>query len=125
MVTGLCPIHVAVLANQLFSLRELLEGGASVETQERSCGRTALHLATESNNVSLAGCLLLEVQTRLGVVDQSEDAAAVVLVVLVRFRLHQVPPLCVCVVRETPVWTPVPLMAPPLFTSLQGGALSS
>uniref|UniRef100_A0A3Q4AM93 RHD domain-containing protein n=1 Tax=Mola mola TaxID=94237 RepID=A0A3Q4AM93_MOLML len=57
---GLCPIHVAVLANQLFSLRELLEGGANVETQERSCGRTALHLATESNNVSLAGCLLLE-----------------------------------------------------------------
>lgn len=57
---GLCPIHLAVLANQLFALRKLLEGGANVETQERSCGRTALHLATESENVSLAGCLLLE-----------------------------------------------------------------
>ncbi|XP_061580816.1 nuclear factor NF-kappa-B p105 subunit [Cololabis saira] len=57
---GLCAIHLAVLANQLSSLRELLEGGADVEVQERSCGRTALHLATEANNVSLAGCLLLE-----------------------------------------------------------------
>ncbi|XP_060935216.1 nuclear factor NF-kappa-B p105 subunit [Limanda limanda] len=57
---GLCPIHLAVLANQLSSLRELLEGGADVEAPERSCGRTALHLATESDNVSLAGCLLLE-----------------------------------------------------------------
>ncbi|XP_045886209.1 nuclear factor NF-kappa-B p105 subunit [Micropterus dolomieu] len=57
---GLCAIHLAVLANQLFSLRELLEGGANVEAQERSSGRTALHLATEAENVSLAGCLLLE-----------------------------------------------------------------
>ncbi|KAL6117357.1 nfkb1 [Pungitius sinensis] len=57
---GLCAIHLAVLANQLSSLRELLEGGADVEAQERSCGRTALHLATERDNVSLAGCLLLE-----------------------------------------------------------------
>ncbi|XP_037635718.1 nuclear factor NF-kappa-B p105 subunit isoform X2 [Sebastes umbrosus] len=57
---GLCAIHLAVLANQLSSLRELLEGGANVEAQERSCGRSALHLATESDNVSLAGCLLLE-----------------------------------------------------------------
>ncbi|XP_070819329.1 nuclear factor NF-kappa-B p105 subunit [Chaetodon trifascialis] len=57
---GLCAIHLAVLANQLSSLRELLEGGANVEAPERSCGRTALHLATESDNVSLAGCLLLE-----------------------------------------------------------------
>lgn len=61
MVTGLCPIHLAVLANQLSSLRELLEGGANVESKERSCGRTPLHLATETDNVSLAGCLLLEV----------------------------------------------------------------
>ena len=109
---------MAVLANQLYSLRELLEGGANVETPERSCGRTALHLATESNNVSLAGCLLLEVRTGL----DRQDATAV------RSgsgctKNHLF--VCVCVVRETPVWTPAPLMAPPLFTSLQGGAPSS
>ncbi|KAK9518504.1 hypothetical protein VZT92_023810 [Zoarces viviparus] len=57
---GMCAIHLAVLANQLSSLRELLEGGANVEAQELTCGRTALHLATERDNVSLAGCLLLE-----------------------------------------------------------------
>uniref|UniRef100_A0A3Q4H6U1 Nuclear factor of kappa light polypeptide gene enhancer in B-cells 1 n=1 Tax=Neolamprologus brichardi TaxID=32507 RepID=A0A3Q4H6U1_NEOBR len=62
---GLCAIHLAVLVNQLFSLRELLEGGANVEVQERSCGRTALHLATETDNVSLAGCLLLEGNARV------------------------------------------------------------
>lgn len=61
MVTGMCALHLAVLANQLSSVRELLEGGACVEAQECSCGRTALHLATETDNVSLAGCLLLEV----------------------------------------------------------------
>ncbi|XP_034038127.1 nuclear factor NF-kappa-B p105 subunit isoform X1 [Thalassophryne amazonica] len=59
-MAGLFPIHMAVLANQLSSLRELLEAGANVEVEERSCGRTALHLATEMENVSLAGCLLLE-----------------------------------------------------------------
>ncbi|XP_029020697.1 nuclear factor NF-kappa-B p105 subunit [Betta splendens] len=57
---GMRAIHLAVLANQLSSLRQLLEAGANVEAQERSCGRTALHLATEADNVSLAGCLLLE-----------------------------------------------------------------
>lgn len=57
---GLCAIHLAILTNQLSGLRELLEGGADVEVQERSSGRTALHLATEADNVSLAGCLLLE-----------------------------------------------------------------
>ncbi|KAI4785248.1 hypothetical protein KUCAC02_037877, partial [Chaenocephalus aceratus] len=57
---GLCAIHLAVLANQLPSLRELLEGGADVEVRERSSGRSALHLSTEADNVSLAGCLLLE-----------------------------------------------------------------
>ncbi|KAM3612863.1 uncharacterized protein V6R79_015842 [Siganus canaliculatus] len=57
---GLCAIHLAVLANQLSSLRELLEGGADVEAAERGSGRTPLHLATEHDNVSLAGCLLLE-----------------------------------------------------------------
>uniref|UniRef100_M4ALW8 Nuclear factor kappa B subunit 1 n=1 Tax=Xiphophorus maculatus TaxID=8083 RepID=M4ALW8_XIPMA len=58
--SGLCAIHLAVLANRLAALRELLVGGADVEAQERSGGRTALHLATETDNVSLAGCLLLE-----------------------------------------------------------------
>ncbi|XP_055744655.1 nuclear factor NF-kappa-B p105 subunit-like isoform X3 [Salvelinus fontinalis] len=57
---GLCSLHLAVLANSLCSLRDLLVSGGSVEVQERSCGRTALHLATELDNVSLAGCLLLE-----------------------------------------------------------------
>lgn len=57
---GLCAIHLAVLANRLPSLRELLAGGADVEAQERGSGRTALHIATETGNVSLAGCLLLE-----------------------------------------------------------------
>ncbi|XP_015228769.1 PREDICTED: nuclear factor NF-kappa-B p105 subunit isoform X1 [Cyprinodon variegatus] len=57
---GLCAIHLAVLANRLQALRELLVGGANVNAQERSYGRTALHLATETDNVSLAGCLLLE-----------------------------------------------------------------
>lgn len=57
---GLCPLHVAVLSGQLSSVRTLLQCGADVELRERTSGRTALHLATEADNVSLAGCLLLE-----------------------------------------------------------------
>ncbi|KAL0974104.1 hypothetical protein UPYG_G00215420 [Umbra pygmaea] len=57
---GLCCLHLAVLANSLSSVRDLLFSGGNVEVRERSCGRTALHLATELENVSLAGCLLLE-----------------------------------------------------------------
>lgn len=57
---GLCPLHVAVLSNHLPSVRTLLQCGADVELRERTSGRTALHLATEADNVSLAGCLLLE-----------------------------------------------------------------
>ncbi|XP_060757138.1 nuclear factor NF-kappa-B p105 subunit [Neoarius graeffei] len=59
-IAGLCPLHIAILANSLSSMRALLQAGADVEVQERTCGRTPLHLATEHNNVSLAGCLLLE-----------------------------------------------------------------
>ncbi|XP_026882856.2 nuclear factor NF-kappa-B p105 subunit isoform X2 [Electrophorus electricus] len=57
---GLCPLHLAVVANSLGSVRALLKSGASPEVQERTSGRTPLHLATEHDNVSLAGCLLLE-----------------------------------------------------------------
>ncbi|KTG31631.1 hypothetical protein cypCar_00031928 [Cyprinus carpio] len=59
---GLCPLHLAVQANSLSCVRALLDGGADVDVQEITCGRTALHLATELGNLSLAGCLLLEVQ---------------------------------------------------------------
>ncbi|XP_066576840.1 nuclear factor NF-kappa-B p105 subunit [Amia ocellicauda] len=57
---GFCAIHLAVLANSLSALRELLECGVDVDSCELSCGRTALHLAVELENISLAGCLLLE-----------------------------------------------------------------
>ncbi|KAM8848359.1 nuclear factor NF-kappa-B p105 subunit isoform 2-T2 [Synchiropus picturatus] len=62
---GLCAIHLAVLADHLNSLRELLKGGADVDAVEHGSGRTALHLATEQDNVSLAGCLLLEGDARV------------------------------------------------------------
>lgn len=39
----------------------LVAAGADVNAQERKSGRTALHLAVERDNISLAGCLLLEV----------------------------------------------------------------
>ncbi|XP_073778436.1 nuclear factor NF-kappa-B p105 subunit isoform X3 [Danio rerio] len=57
---GLCPLHLAVLSNSLVCVRALLDAGVDVELQELSSGRTALHLATELGNLSLAGCLLLE-----------------------------------------------------------------
>nr|XP_015200704.1 PREDICTED: nuclear factor NF-kappa-B p105 subunit isoform X1 [Lepisosteus oculatus]XP_015200705.1 PREDICTED: nuclear factor NF-kappa-B p105 subunit isoform X1 [Lepisosteus oculatus]XP_015200706.1 PREDICTED: nuclear factor NF-kappa-B p105 subunit isoform X1 [Lepisosteus oculatus]XP_015200707.1 PREDICTED: nuclear factor NF-kappa-B p105 subunit isoform X1 [Lepisosteus oculatus] len=57
---GFHAIHLAVLANSILCLRQLIEFGANVDACEQSSGRTALHLAVELENVSLAGCLLLE-----------------------------------------------------------------
>ncbi|KAG8519429.1 Nuclear factor NF-kappa-B p105 subunit, partial [Galemys pyrenaicus] len=57
---GLNAIHVAVLSGSLPCLLLLLAAGADVNAQERKSGRTALHLAAEREDVSLAGCLLLE-----------------------------------------------------------------
>ncbi|XP_064440944.1 nuclear factor NF-kappa-B p105 subunit isoform X7 [Mirounga angustirostris] len=57
---GLNAIHVAVTSNSMPCLLLLAAAGADVNAQERKSGRTALHLAVERDNVSLAGCLLLE-----------------------------------------------------------------
>ncbi|XP_058403567.1 nuclear factor NF-kappa-B p105 subunit isoform X1 [Diceros bicornis minor] len=57
---GLNAIHVAMMSNSMPCLLLLLAAGADVNAQERKSGRTALHLAAEHDNISLAGCLLLE-----------------------------------------------------------------
>ncbi|XP_041045532.1 nuclear factor NF-kappa-B p105 subunit-like isoform X1 [Carcharodon carcharias] len=57
---GFNAIHLAVLANSLSSLRQLIVAGAEVDAPEQRSGRTALHLAVEQQNISLAGSLLLE-----------------------------------------------------------------
>lgn len=62
-LAGLNAIHLAVMANSVSCLRRLIAAGADVNAQEQKSGRTALHLAVEQGNISLAGCLLLEVNT--------------------------------------------------------------
>ncbi|XP_045426329.1 nuclear factor NF-kappa-B p105 subunit isoform X4 [Pipistrellus kuhlii] len=57
---GLNAIHVAVMSNSMACLLLLVAAGADVNAQEQKSGRTALHLAVEHDNISLAGCLLLE-----------------------------------------------------------------
>ncbi|CAO2600121.1 Nuclear factor NF-kappa-B p105 subunit [Lemmus lemmus] len=57
---GLNAIHIAVMSNSLPCLLLLVAAGAEVNAQEQKSGRTALHLAVEYDNISLAGCLLLE-----------------------------------------------------------------
>ncbi|KAM9330490.1 nuclear factor NF-kappa-B p105 subunit [Gastrophryne carolinensis] len=57
---GLSAVHEAVLSNSLTCLRLLISMGANVNAQEHKSGRTPLHLAVEQDNISLAGCLLLE-----------------------------------------------------------------
>lgn len=59
-------MHIAVLSSSLPCLLLLLAAGADVNAQERKAGRTALHLAVEQDNISLAGCLLLEVRLTHG-----------------------------------------------------------
>uniref|UniRef100_A0A8C3T0Z6 Nuclear factor NF-kappa-B p105 subunit n=1 Tax=Chelydra serpentina TaxID=8475 RepID=A0A8C3T0Z6_CHESE len=57
---GLNVIHMAVMANSIPCLRQMIAAGADVNAQEQKSGRTALHLAVEQENISLAGSLLLE-----------------------------------------------------------------
>ncbi|XP_057649127.1 nuclear factor NF-kappa-B p105 subunit isoform X2 [Chionomys nivalis] len=57
---GLNAIHIAVMSNSLPCLLLLVAAGAEVNAQEQKSGRTALHLAMEYDNISLAGYLLLE-----------------------------------------------------------------
>lgn len=51
------------MASSVSCLRQLIAASADVNAQEQKSGRTALHLAVEQGNVSLAGCLLLEVSS--------------------------------------------------------------
>ncbi|XP_075716736.1 nuclear factor NF-kappa-B p105 subunit [Rhinoderma darwinii] len=57
---GLNAIHEAVIANSLPCLRVMIAARANVNAQEQKSGRSLLHLAVEQDNISLAGCLLLE-----------------------------------------------------------------
>ncbi|NWI90635.1 NFKB1 factor, partial [Pitta sordida] len=57
---GLSAIHMAVMANSMSCLKQLIAAGVNVNSQEQKSGRTALHLAVEQENIPLAGCLLLE-----------------------------------------------------------------
>lgn len=59
---GLSAIHMAVMANSMSCLKQLIAAGVNVNAQEQKSGRTALHLAVEHENIPLAGCLLLEVR---------------------------------------------------------------
>ncbi|XP_069834481.1 nuclear factor NF-kappa-B p105 subunit isoform X2 [Dendropsophus ebraccatus] len=57
---GLNAIHEAVIANSMPCLRLMISAKADVNAQEQKSGRSPLHLAVEQDNISLAGCLLLE-----------------------------------------------------------------
>ncbi|XP_056660864.1 nuclear factor NF-kappa-B p100 subunit [Monodelphis domestica] len=59
---GLYPVHLAVRAHSPECLDLLVSSGADVELAERQGGRTALHLATEAEELGLVSHLL----TKLG-----------------------------------------------------------
>ncbi|XP_074089931.1 nuclear factor NF-kappa-B p100 subunit isoform X2 [Macrotis lagotis] len=59
---GLYPVHLAVRAHSSECLDLLVGSGADVELAERQGGRTALHLATESEELGLVSHLI----TKLG-----------------------------------------------------------
>ncbi|XP_053779053.1 nuclear factor NF-kappa-B p105 subunit isoform X4 [Desmodus rotundus] len=57
---GQSAVHTAVMSNSMPCLKQLVAAGADINAQEQKSGRTALHLAVEHDNISLAGYLLLE-----------------------------------------------------------------
>lgn len=61
---GLYPVHLAVRARSPECLDLLVDSGADVEAAERQGGRTALHLATEMEELGLVTHLVTKVGTR-------------------------------------------------------------
>lgn len=66
MSLGLYPIHLAVHARSPECLDLLVDSGAEVEAAERQGGRTALHLATEMEELGLVTHLVTKVGLRIG-----------------------------------------------------------
>ena len=66
MSLGLYPVHLAVRARSPECLDLLVESGAEVEAAERQGGRTALHLATEMEELGLVTHLVTKVGLRTG-----------------------------------------------------------
>lgn len=66
MSSGLYPIHLAVHARSPECLDLLVDSGAEVEAAERQGGRTALHLATEMEELRLVTHLVTKVRMRTG-----------------------------------------------------------
>lgn len=64
MSSGLYPIHLAVRARSPECLDLLVDNGAEVEAAERQGGRTALHLATEMEELRLVTHLVTKVRVR-------------------------------------------------------------
>lgn len=58
---GLYPVHLAVRARSPECLDLLVDNGAEVEAAERQGGRTALHLATEMEELGLVTHLVTKV----------------------------------------------------------------
>lgn len=61
---GLYPVHLAVRARSPECLDLLVDSGAEVEAAERQGGRTALHLATEMEELGLVTHLVTKVGMR-------------------------------------------------------------
>ncbi|XP_045424469.1 nuclear factor NF-kappa-B p100 subunit isoform X2 [Lemur catta] len=62
---GLYPIHLAVRARSPECLDLLVDSGAEVEAAERQGGRTALHLATEMEELGLVTHLVTKLQANV------------------------------------------------------------
>lgn len=62
---GLYPVHLAVRARSPECLDLLVDSGADVEAAERQGGRTALHLATEMEELGLVTHLVTKVGKRM------------------------------------------------------------
>lgn len=65
MSLGLYPVHLAVRARSPECLDLLVDNGAEVEAAERQGGRTALHLATEMEELGLVTHLVTKVGLRI------------------------------------------------------------
>ncbi|XP_036293740.1 nuclear factor NF-kappa-B p100 subunit isoform X1 [Pipistrellus kuhlii] len=62
---GLFPVHLAVRARSPECLDLLVDGGADVEAAERQGGRTALHLATEMEELGLVTHLVTKLRANV------------------------------------------------------------
>lgn len=65
--SGWSALHLAAKAGLLYAVKALIDAGADINSIDMTYGRTALHIAVDSNHINIVNYLLTQVNIALHV----------------------------------------------------------